>query len=173
MSDTFITIIAIGLAAVLLFVFPLVTMADRSDDVSQLAVQTATTEFVDDIRSTGRITEENYSEFIETITATGNIYDVEMEVKIKDENLGKKVSIAESDKIGENIYYSQYTSQIEEEIDGEGVYICYEGDIVSVDVHNTSLTISQQLQNFFYTVTGNDAYTISAQHAGVVTADGD
>ena len=56
MSDTLVTIVAIGLAAVLMFVFPLMTMSDRTDDVSKLTVETATTEFVDKIRTTGKIT---------------------------------------------------------------------------------------------------------------------
>ena len=55
MSDTLVTIIAIALAAILMFIFPLITMSDRTDDVSQLTVDTATTEFVDDIRTTGKI----------------------------------------------------------------------------------------------------------------------
>ena len=54
-----------------------------------------------------------------------------------------------------------------------GAYYCKEGDIVSVSVKNTNQTIAQQLKNFFYTVTGNDAYTIAAEHAGVVTSNGD
>ena len=33
MGDTLITIIAIALAAVLMFVFPLITMSDRTDDI--------------------------------------------------------------------------------------------------------------------------------------------
>ena len=173
MSDTVITIVAIVLAAILMFIFPLMTISDRTDDVSQLTVETATTEFVDNIRSTGKITKANYDEYIETITSTGNTYNVEMQVQVKDDNLGKKVSQAQSDKIGENVYYSIYTSQIEEEIEGpKKAYICKEGDIVSVSVKNTNQTISQQLKNFFYTVTGNDAYTIAAQHAGIVTANG-
>ena len=60
MGDTLITIVAIALAAILMFVFPLMTMADRTDDVSQLAVETATTEFVDDIRLTGKLTQDKY-----------------------------------------------------------------------------------------------------------------
>ena len=51
MSDTLVTVVAIGLAAILMFVFPLMTMSDRTDDVSQLTVDTATTEFVDEIRT--------------------------------------------------------------------------------------------------------------------------
>ena len=47
MGDTLITIIAIVLAAILMFVFPVMTMSDRTDDMSGLSVKTATTEFVD------------------------------------------------------------------------------------------------------------------------------
>ena len=172
MSDTLITIIAIALAAILMFIFPLMTMSDRTDDVAQLTVEAATTEFVDNIRSTGKITQANYNELIETVTSTGNTYDVDMVVQVKDANLGKKVSQAQADKIGENAYYSVHTSQIEEELKTNGTYYCKEGDIVSASVKNTSQTLSQQLKNFFYTVTGNDAYTIAAEHSGVVTANG-
>ena len=35
MSDTFIIIFTIFLAAILMFVFPLMTLADRNDDVTQ------------------------------------------------------------------------------------------------------------------------------------------
>ena len=47
-----------------------------------------------------------------------------------------------------------------------------EGDRVIVKVKNTSLTLSQQLKNFLYTVVGNDTYTIAAQYSGTVTVNG-
>lgn len=172
MSDTFITIIAIALAAILMFIFPLMTMSDRTDDVSQLTVDTATTDFVDKIRTTGKITQQDYDQFIQTITSTGNTYNVEMEVRILDENPGKKATQAATDKIGENVYYSIYTSQIDQELQNSGVYKLKEGDIVSVSVKNTNQTLAQQLKNFFYTVAGNDTYTIAASHGGIVTATG-
>ena len=172
MSDTLVTIVAIGLAAVLMFVFPLMTMSDRTDDVSKLTVETATTEFVDEIRTTGKITPDKYSKFIENIGSTGNTYDVEMEVKVKDENPVKKTTQTAKDKIGENVYYSVYTSQIEEKLNANQDYKLKEGDIVSVDVKNTNQTLSQQLKNFFYSVVGKDTYTIAASHAGIVTATG-
>ena len=82
MSDTFITIIAIFLAAILMFVFPLMTLADRNDDVTQLAVQTATNERVDEIRRTGKLTEDQYHNFVSSLAATGNAYDVEIKFQI-------------------------------------------------------------------------------------------
>ncbi len=176
MGDTLITVIAIVLAAVLMFVFPLMTMSDRTDDVSQLAVETATTEFVDDVRSTGKLSMDKYSRFVEDISATGNSYDVQMEAQILDENPGKKTTQAESTKIGENVYYTMYTSQIMDTINPSSgatkTLALKEGDIFSTSVKNTNSTLSQQLKNFFYSVTGNDTYTIAAEHAGIVTANG-
>lgn len=176
MGDTLITVVAIALAAVLMFVFPLMTMSDRTDDVSQLTVDTATTEFVDDVRTTGKLTMDKYSKFVENINSTGNTYDVEMEIKTLDENPGKKTTQATSTKIGENVYYSTYTSQILDQLDETNgttkVLALKEGDIFSTSVKNTNTTLSQQLKNFFYAVTGNDTYTVAAEHAGIVTANG-
>ena len=63
MSDTLITIVAILLAAILMFIFPLLSMSERGDDISQLSVATATTEFVDNARAVGKITmDENKKE---------------------------------------------------------------------------------------------------------------
>ena len=109
MSDTLITVIAIALAAILMFIFPLMTMSDRTDDVAQLTVETATTEFVDNVRTTGKITPENYDSFVQSINSTGNTYDVEIEVKVLDENEEKKGTQTNRTKIGENVYYSIYT----------------------------------------------------------------
>lgn len=171
MGDTLITVVAIALAAVLMFVFPLMTMSDRTDDVSQLTVETATTEFVDDVRTTGKLTLGKYSKFVENISSTGNAYDVEMELKVLDENPGKKTTQAQSTKIGENVYYSEYTSQILDSLE-KGTRTLKEGDIFSANVKNTNDTLSQQLKNFLYSVTGNNTYTIAAEHAGIVTANG-
>lgn len=171
MGDTLITIIAIALAAVLMFVFPLMTMSDRTDDVAKLTVQTATTDFVDDVRTTGKLTMDKYSKFVENISATGNTYDVEMEVQVLDENPGKKTTQASASKIGEDLYYTMYTSQILDSISSKPLTL-KEGDMFSANVKNTNTTLSQQLKNFLYSVTGNDTYTIAAQHAGMVTANG-
>ena len=176
MGDTLITVIAIVLAAVLMFVFPLMTMSDRTDDVSQLSVETATTDFVDDVRTTGKLTMDKYSKFVENISATGNSYDVEMELNVLDENPGKKTTQAEKTKIGENVYYTMYTSQILDTINPSNrvtkTLALKEGDMFTASVKNTNSTLSQQLKNFFYSVTGNDTYTIAAEHGGIVTANG-
>ena len=99
MGDSFITIIAIFLAAILMFVFPLMAMSERTDDVAQLAVQTATTDFVDNVRTTGKLSSDDYDKFLQTIASTGNSFDVDIEVQILDENPGVKTTQAEMTKI--------------------------------------------------------------------------
>lgn len=172
MGDSFITIIAIFLAAILMFVFPLMSMSERTDDVSQLSVQTATTEFVDNIRETGKLTADDYDKYLRTLSSTGNSYEVEIQLQKLDENPGIKTTQADSMKIGENLYYNLYTSQVERDLDDNGKIILKEGDRISVSVKNTNQTISQILKNFFYSLSGNDTYQIFAQHAGIVTVNG-
>jgi len=172
MGDSLITIVAIFLAAVLMFIFPLMAMSERTDDIAQLAVQTATTDFVDDVRATGKLTLEDYDKYLQTITSTGNSFDVDIEVQILDENPGVKTTQAEMTKIGENLYYNKYTSQVEEELNNNGKITLKEGDMVSVTVKNTNQTISQQLKNFFYQLSGNNTYNIAAQNAGIVSVNG-
>lgn len=175
MGDSLITVVAIVLAAVLMFIFPLMSVSERNDDIAQLSVQTATAEFVNDVRNTGKLTEDNYNKFIDTLSATGNYYDIEVEIKRLDENPSKNPALGTSDKIGENLYYSEYTSQILEQLtkpENKGVIVLKQGDIISVRVKNTNKTIAQMLRSFFYSISGSDTYQISASQSGVVMANG-
>ena len=187
MSDSLITIVAIFLAAILMFVFPLMSVAERSDDIAELTAQTAVSEFVDTARETGKITMTNYSEMVTTLESTGNTFDIEIEVKVLDENVGKKSSWTNGTVIGENIYYSVYTSQIMNylsdstivsdsgdvtEESATGVYLMKEGDIISCSVQNNNETLAQTIRGIFYSITGSGTYQIAAQASGLVSATG-
>ena len=174
MNDTLVTVVAIFLVVALLIVVPLQVISQRTDTISQLDVDDLTSKFVDQIRSEGAVTKTNYYNFKQSLASTGNTYDVNMEFKILDENPGKKTTQTERDKIGENVYYSIYTSQIEDALENSETekYSLHEGDFVSVTVRNTNLTIGQQIKNFAYKITGNDTYTISASKSGLVLANG-
>lgn len=176
MDDILSAIIGIALASIIMFIFPLITMSDRADDISQLTVKIATTEFANNVKKVGKITPNDYNVFIQNIGSTGNTYNVEMEVRVLDENPSRKVVQAPPDTTPptENIYYSVYTSQIQEvlERDEGNEYLLKEGDIFTVNVKNTNQTMSQQLKNFFYKVIGKDTYIIAATGTGLVTTTG-
>lgn len=171
LGDSLITIIAIVLAAILMFLFPLLAVSQSGDDVAQLSVQTATTEFTDNIRTTGQLTMKDYNTFVEKLAATNNTYEIEMEFKIKDINPAKKTAQVQYEKIGENTYYIVYTAQIENQLRATGSFKLKEGDMVSVNVKNTNMTISQSLRNLFYKVSGNSSYQIGASDSGIVTVN--
>lgn len=175
MGDSLITIIAIFIAGILMFVFPLMSISERNDDVAQLAVQTETVNLVNKVRSTGKLTQSDYNSYIQTISSTGNSYEVELEIKRIDENPGKKTSMTASDKIGENTYISEYNSQILQLLlkEGEnGVITLKEGDVIILKAKNSNITLAQSFKNFFYGLSGNDTAQIEASHSGVVTANG-
>lgn len=171
MSDTLITVVVIVVAATLIFVVPLVTMADRIDTTTQSQIEAIVSDFVDEIRATGKITQDKYNKFLEQLGSYGYTFDVEMEVKNIDENPGKKTTQTAKDKIGENVYFSEYTSQILEEISKDSNN--YEkklktGSVVSITVKNTDLTFAQQMKQFMYKVVGNDTVSVVASKAGMV-----
>ena len=58
--DTLITIVAIVLAALLMFVFPLVSISEMNDKEVLAMVQSYTTEFVNLIRTKREITQAEY-----------------------------------------------------------------------------------------------------------------
>ena len=157
MEDSTISIIGIVIASIIMFLVPLFTIADRNDDISQLTVQTATAQFVDNVIKTGKITQEEYQAYLLRMGSSGNTYEVDMEIMILDENPSKRYTNSTGD-LGENAYYSIYSTQIEdklqkdERVTGVGQLILKEGDRISVVAKNSSKTLSQTLKNIYYKI---------------------
>ena len=170
MGDSLITIVAIFLAAILMFVFPRAAISEMNDKEVLAMVQSYTTEFVNQISSKGVITLEEYSAFIQKLNATGNTYEVEFEVHISDTNPGKKTP---NQQVGDTTYYVVYTKQIEDVLNSSSKkYPLKEGDYIVVFVKNTNTTISQMFKMMLYNISGNLSYIISAQASASVVTTG-
>lgn len=188
MQNTLSTTVALVTAGILLFIAPLVTLTERSDNVTQENVELIVEEFVTDIRNTGKLTRTKYLNFESKLDSTGNnTYDVEIQIQHLDENPGKKTAQANYTKIGENVYYSEFTTQIlkqigiktdNEEIQNEQEFlendtiILKEGDIITVEVKNTNSTAAQTLKSSFIGFSNANEYVISASSSGMVTVNG-
>lgn len=181
MEDTTLSVIGIMIASIMMFIVPLILIADRSDDISQLVVQTATAEFVDEVIKSGRITQDNYQRFVSSLESSGNTYDIDMEVRILDENTSKMVTDSNFQSIGKNTYYSIFTSQIEDKIrisssnvnnNITGKLILKQGDEIYVTVKNSSPTLSQILKSFYYDVTKGGLHIIAATSSGTIAING-
>ena len=172
MGDSLMTVVAIFLAVILMFLFPMLSVSERTDDISQLAVETAVTDFVNNSRAIGKVTNANYEKLVNSLNATGNSYTIEMERQVLDENVGKKTAWTNGQVIGENEYYSIYTSQILEDLLKDQDHIMKAGDNFICTVKNNNTTISQTLRSVFYSISSNDSYQVGATHSGTVTATG-
>lgn len=184
MEDILMSIIGIIAASIILFIFPLMLVSDSADDIAQLTAQTATTNFVDEVIKSGKITTDEYTDFMNMLTTTGNSYEIDIELKILDYNSAQQQTIENAfDSGNKNTYYSIYTSQIEErliksdwsddeEYNDTGVVILKEGDAISVTVKNTSATLSQSLKNIYYKIKGEDIHIILATASGTIAING-
>ena len=173
MSDTVITIISIFVVAVLMLVYPLLAVSERNEDVTQLAVQTIVSEFVDTAATAGKIRESDYDGFVQKLAATGNTYDIVVEIQHLDENPGKKAATTSPDMLGENVRYSTFGSAIfASDSYKNGGYPLKKGDIIIVNVKNNNTTIAQLLRKFFYSVTGQGTYQVGASASSMVVNNG-
>ena len=172
MSDTLITVIGIFLAAILMFVFPLMTVSNTQDDISQVAVQSLVSEFVNNAATKGMVSQDDFNSFISKLHATGNTYSVELEHKIMTTNPNKGAS----DQLGENLYYSVYNSTIVDStatgVNYNKEYLMKKGDYIIATVKNTNITIGSQIKNFLYSIVGKDTYTIAASASALVVNTG-
>ncbi|NLW02957.1 MAG: hypothetical protein GX027_06790 [Clostridiaceae bacterium] len=72
-------ILGFFLAAVLLFLVPVMNMLERQESAAYTTVFTETNRFADSARDTGYITPNMYSEFIRRLNATGCTFDIRIE----------------------------------------------------------------------------------------------
>lgn len=169
MGETLTAVFIIFLAVTLMFVYPMESISNRNDDIAQQAVEVIVTEYVNGVAVSGIMDKAGYEQLESKLEATGNTYDIEVEIRISDKNPGKK---EDNQKIGDTTYYSLYTSQVESQLDTIGSINLKQGDFIKVSIKNTNTTISQMFKGILYGLTGNEAYVISAQYSSSVLATG-
>lgn len=158
--DNFMMIIAIGVGIIIMIIIPYSAILERNDDIAQGLLEAATSELGDKIATVGEIKPSDYEAFMQAISATGNLYDVQIEVQHLDENVGKKSSVTSQDLIGENARYSTFTTEILNYMYEEGLspkaYPLKKGDIVVIEVKNINPTMAQSLISAVYKIVGKE-----------------
>ena len=168
MSDTLMTIIGIFIAVILMFILPLIIVANKHDQISQTVTQMAVSDFVDTVTKQGEITEFDYNKLIQKLYATGNSYDIEIEAQIIDDNPRRATTTLSSALTGEYKYYSVHTNTILDKIREDGKYELKKDDYITVTAKNSNVTVATILKNMFYKLTGKDTHTIGASAAQLV-----
>ena len=145
-------VIVIFLAGIVMFIFPLKTIADKKDETVMLEAQKIITEQVNKWRTKGVITSEDIDNLTLSLNATGAAFDVELKVLVLDTNPTKK-STGATITIGNNVYYVDYTTQIEDKLP----YIIKEGDIISAAAIRIDESIAEQIENFLFRSNANSS----------------
>ncbi len=175
-GDSFMVIIGIGVAVIIMFIYPIMTIADQTDSMAEETIDAAAAKFIDVCCTSGQITPETYQELIRTINSTGIICDTEIIVGVLDENANKKAVQVQLDKWGENGYYNIYNAQIVEVIDPDGgtakPYKLKPGDRIEVRIKNSSKTNSDNWDVLSLTVLGKGVVRISVSESGIVMTSG-
>ena len=159
MSDTLMSIIGIFFAVILMFIFPAIEMANKTDEMAQTVSQVAVTDFVNKVASKGKITEFDYNELEQKLYATGNSYDIQIEVQILDDN-PRRTFVNDNIGTDEVRYYSLYTNTILEKLSETQEYLLKKDDYIVVTAKSTNITIGTQFKNMFYKLIGKDTYAI-------------
>ena len=73
------TIIDMLLVVVVMFLFPVIWMAQKSDYLVNTQAQNATNEFITNVCERGYLDEEMYKAFMTNLSAGGTVYKVDME----------------------------------------------------------------------------------------------
>lgn len=169
-----ISFIGIGIGVGLMFIVPLMSVSERNDDIAQSVAQVATAEFGDKIAVSGTIKPLDYEEYEQKLIATGNTYEIEIEIQHLDENFGKKNSTTSVEMIGENQRYSTFDA-LEKMYPEDGEpqnYVLKKGDNVIITFQNTTPTIAKTLRTFAYKVVGKDVPDIAGSYATMVVNNG-
>ncbi len=124
MSDILGKIVGILIGAGLLFLLPLLYFAERQGTVEQLYLITETTNFVDTVRTTGRLTREAYEDFQEKVTGLAGRYEIKL--------TGRHQRLEISNQTLFLLKEESYEKQIEEALMQEGEYCFKEGDFFQI-----------------------------------------
>ncbi len=172
MSSSFKTIIAIVVAALVIGILPLMAVSERANDQAQVIAESRVSDFVNNAATTGSIKQKNYDDLVSKLSATGNTYDISIEVERMAENIGVKTAWIHGDVMGENSTYKIYTQSVEEDLKRTGLFNLNRGDKVTVTVKNRNNTIASNFRSFVYGIGGQRNYDIVAGHTATVTKSG-
>ncbi len=161
MGDSLSVIFATIVAAIIMFLFPMLDTWERQDDLSYIAAYTAVVNTVDAVRNTGRLTSDMYNSLISTLSATGNLYDIVLEHR------AAEYVNAGPDKY-EVVYLNHYNTEIEQALKTTGEYTDFrKGDYFYISVKNRNKTQATVLKQNLYGIK-METFKIGVPYGGQV-----
>ncbi len=142
------TIFTIVLAVLLMVITPAYLLLQKSETLLQNYVNSETSKFISEVKSSGKITKEAYTDYINKLDVTDYLFEIKIEHQ-------KKVILPKYSDEGVflNSYITSYENTYEEDIideiyKGDGVYLLSFGDYISINVTSRETLVSSNYLNF-------------------------
>lgn len=149
-------------------------MFENQDDTTKVFVLTETAKFVDSVRNLGYITPNMYQEFSRKLSATNNIYAIEMEhYHKKYDPIYGDPTVASTFKNDFNVNFkATYTNVIMDKlfpttIKPDRTYKLSQSDYFAVRVRNTNKTLATKVQEMLFNANLGNAKII-IRYGGMV-----
>lgn len=149
--------IALIIAVMLLFIFPIKSEFERQDEISRMFVLTETTKLVDSVRNLGYITPVMYQEYANKLAMTNNIYEIKLEhYRMRYDPVYDDPTVAATFKNSFNVNYdANFTEDILEKLftdspEADRIYRMSKGDYFLVKVCNKNKTMATRIQEMLY-----------------------
>lgn len=148
--NSFSKIIAILISVFLLFIAPILYLAQKQDAIILTVVEKETTDFINTVRNNGYVNRDMYQQYINKIDKTGNIYDIQIchahkkTVPNYDESTNTVLE-------GYNSYFiNTYQDEIFGAFDKGEEYDFNQGDYISITVKNRNKTMATRIMEAIY-----------------------
>lgn len=126
MNDAFGKVVAILISVYLMFIAPVTYMIEENGRTRDVYLLTIVTEFVEEVKNTGIITEEQYRIFSDRVSMAAATYDIKMVHSKHGYNI-----VLEEQVFNE---VNVFTEEIEEILLNEGQYYLKESDFFKVSI---------------------------------------
>ena len=171
MGDSLSVIFATIVAAIIMFLFPMLDTWERQDDLSYMAAYTAVVDTVDAVRNTGRLTDDMYADLLSAVTATGNRFNIQLEHR---EYVVVPKGAANPDgsyNEYEMVYLTHYTDEILSHLNDatkNNEYIEFnKGDFFYISLKNTNKTQATVMKQNLYG-TKMETFKIGVPYGGQI-----
>lgn len=154
MKDNLSIVISMVIFVILIVIFPLYNYFERQDDMSYNLALKTTTNFVDEVTEAGYLDQDAYNRFVEELSDTGNVYDIQLEAHRK---------VLTEDKDTNSTYNEQYLIDYNDQIFSaddnkiktnlnertikDNAYYFNEGDQFYVKLKNSNTTMAGAIFN--------------------------
>lgn len=152
MTDGLSKFIGIFIAVLLLFIYPMLHMADHQEESARILVLNAVTKYVDSVRDKGYVDQEMYDAFLLELAVTGPAYDVNMTHRhqVFIPIYGDITDPSSFTGEVEVIYEGYFHDEIVQALEVSGVYYMSKDDYFDVEVVNSTSTMATKIKSFVF-----------------------